>query len=113
MARPPWEVADVLHRHGEGYRQVQGSSMPQSHRRVMAAIQTCRTAVLGGHVDACDQCAMRQVSYNSCRNWHCPKCQSLARTRWLEARLDELLPVEYFHVVFTLPQEIAKIGLQR
>ena len=86
--------------------------MPHSHRRVMTAIETCRTAVLGGHVDACDQCGLYQISYNSCRNRHCPKCQSLARTRWLKARLDELLPVEYFHVVFTLPQKIAKIGLQ-
>ena len=76
------------------------------------AIETCRTVVLGGHVDACEACGLVQVSYNSCRNRHCPKCQSVARTKWLEARLDELLPVEYFHVVFTLPREVAKIGLQ-
>ena len=112
MARPPWEVADVFRRHGEDYRQAQGSSMPQSHRRVMTAIETCRTAVLGGHVDACEACGLVQISYNSCANRHCPKCQSVARKKWLEARLDELLPVEYFHVVFTLPQGIAKIGLQ-
>ncbi len=112
MARPPWEVADVFHRYGEGYRQAQGASIPTSHLRVMRAIEICRTAVLGGHVDACEQCGVCQVSFNSCRNRHCPKCQSLARAQWLEARQSELLPVEYFHVVFTLPQEIAKIGLQ-
>ena len=112
MARPLWEVADIFRRYGEGYRQAQGSAMPQSHRRVMTAIETCRTAMLGGHVDACDQCGVCQISYNSCRNRHCPKCQALAKARWLQARLDELLPVEYFHVVFTLPQQIAKIGLQ-
>ena len=112
MARPPWEVADVLRRHGEEYRQAQGSSMAPSHRRVMTAIETCRTAVLGGHVDACEACGQLQISYNSCRNRHCPKCQSVARTKWLQARLDELLPVEYFHIVFTLPQKIAKIALQ-
>ena len=112
MARPPWEVADVLHRYGEQYRQAQGPLLPLSHRRVLRAIETCRTAALGGHVDACEQCGVCQISYNSCRNRHCPKCQSRARARWLEARLGELLPVEYFHVVFTLPQQIAKIGLQ-
>jgi len=112
MARPPWEVADVFRRFGDDYRRAQGASMPQSHRRVMTAVETCRTAVLGGHVDACEACGELQVSYNSCRNRHCPKCQSEARRTWLEARLDELLPVEYFHVVFTLPQPIAKIGLQ-
>ena len=112
MARPPWEVADIFRRHGEHYRQAHSASMPQSHHRVMTAIETCRTAVLGGHVDACDQCGVCQLSYNSCRNRHCPKCQAQARARWLEARLDELLPLEYFHVVFTLPQQIAKIGLQ-
>ncbi len=112
MARPLWEVADIFRLYGEQYRQAQGSPIPQSHQRVMRAIEICRTELLGGHVDVCDQCGVSQVSYNSCRNRHCPKCQSLARARWLEARLDELLPVEYFHVVFTLPQEIAKIGLQ-
>ena len=112
MARPPWEVADIFRRDGECYRQAQGASMPQSHLRVMRAIETCRTAFLGGHVDACDRCGVCQISYNSCCNRHCPKCQSLAKAKWLEARLEELLPVQYFHVVFTLPQEVAKIGLQ-
>lgn len=112
MARPPWEVADVVRRYGERYRRAQGMSLLLSHQRVLRDIETCRTAALGGHVDACTQCSAREISYNSCRNRHCPKCQSRAKARWLEARMDELLPVEYFHVVFTLPQAIAKIGLQ-
>ncbi|NJL26802.1 MAG: IS91 family transposase [Thermoanaerobaculia bacterium] len=112
MPRPPWEVADVIRLYGEDYRQDQGASVPTSHRRVLHALETCRTAVLGGHVDACDHCGARQISYNSCRNRHCPKCQSLAKASWLEDRLDELLPVEYFHVVFTLPHQLASLGLQ-
>lgn len=112
MQRPSWEVADVLCRYGEAYRQDRGAYLPQSHLRVMRAIETCRTAALGGHVDACENCGVCQISYNSCRDRHCPKCQSRAKNRWLEARRSELLPVEYFHVVFTLPQEIAEIGLQ-
>ena len=112
MPRPPWEVAEIFRRYGAAFRQAHGPSMPCAQQRVMKAIETCRTAALGGHVDACDQCGTRQISYNSCRNRHCPKCQSLAKARWLEARLDELLPVEYFHVVFTLPEAVAKIALQ-
>jgi Putative transposase/Transposase zinc-binding domain len=112
MARPPFEVADVFRSSGEAYRQLQGQSLPLSHLRVMQAIESCRTAALGGHVDACTACGARVISYNSCRNRHCPKCQSTAKDRWLDARLTELLPVEYFHVVFTLPEEIAQLGLQ-
>jgi hypothetical protein len=78
----------------------------------MRAIEVCRTTVLGGHVDQCDACSYQRVSYNSCRNRHCPKCKSLARTRWLEARLADLLPVPYFHVVFTLPEQLAALALQ-
>jgi hypothetical protein len=78
----------------------------------MRAIEVCRTSVLGGHVDQCDACSYQRVSYNSCRNRHCPKCQSLAKARWLEARLADLLPVEYFHVVFTLPEQLASLALQ-
>jgi hypothetical protein len=78
----------------------------------MRAIEVCRTSVLGGHVDQCDACSYKRVSYNSCRNRHCPKCQSLAKARWLEARLADLLPVEYFHVVFTLPEQLASLALQ-
>lgn len=112
MSRPLFEVADVFRSYGEAYRQAHGGSMPRSHLRVMRSIEICRTAELGGHVDACTNCGAQEISYNSCRNRHCPKCQSAAKARWLEARQSELLPVGYFHVVFTLPEEIAKIGLQ-
>lgn len=78
----------------------------------MHAIETCRTAALGGHVEQCSQCCHVRVSYNSCRNRHCPKCQSLARAKWLERRRAELLPIEYFHVVFTIPEAIAGIAFQ-
>jgi len=77
----------------------------------MRAIEQCRTAALGGHVDQCDTCGHQRISYNSCRN-HCPKCQSLAKARWLDERLADLLPVEYFHVVFTLPEQLASLALQ-
>jgi len=112
MARPPWEVADIFRRYGAEYRQKHGSSMSNDQIRVMQAIEDCRTAALGGHVEACTACGECQIAYNSCRNRHCPKCQSLAKAKWLEARQSELLPVEYFHVVFTVPEEIAKICLQ-
>lgn len=112
MARPPFEVADVLRSYGESYLQSRGESTPQSHLRVVHDIKACRTAELGGHVDTCTNCGAQEISYNSCRNRHCPKCQSGAKARWLEARQAELLPVGYFHVVFTLPAQIAKIGLQ-
>ena len=78
----------------------------------MRAIETCRTAVLGGHVERCGHCAFERIAYNSCRNRHCPKCQALAKEQWLEQRKRELLPIEYFHVVFTVPPAIAEIALQ-
>jgi hypothetical protein len=108
--RPALELADIFRQHGSSYRLTQPLSPEQ--RRVMRAIEQCRTAALGGHVDQCDACGFRRVSYNSCRNRHCPKCQSLAKARWLEARLADLLPVEYFHVVFTLPEQLAPLALQ-
>jgi hypothetical protein len=108
--RPPLEVADIFRQHGSGFRLTHSLSPEQ--RRVMRAIEVCRTSVLGGHVDQCDACSYQRVSYNSCRNRHCPKCQSLAKARWLEARLADLLPVEYFHVVFTLPEQLAALALQ-
>ena len=108
--RPPLEVADIFRRHGSGFRLTHPLSPEQ--RRVMRAIEVCRTSVLGGHVDQCDACSYQRVSYNSCRNRHCPKCQSLAKARWLEARMADLLPVEYFHVVFTLPEQLASLALQ-
>jgi len=104
------ELADVFRRYGGGYRQRHGSSLSTAQRRVMTAVVRCRTAALGGHVEQCDACGHRRVFYNSCRNRHCPKCQSLARARWLEQRQAELLPTPYFHVVFTVPEQIAAIA---
>jgi hypothetical protein len=108
--RPALEVADIFRQHGSDFRLTHPLSPEQ--RRVMRAIEVCRTSVLGGHVDQCDACSYQRVSYNSCRNRHCPKCQSLAKARWLEARMADLLPVEYFHVVFTLPEQLASLALQ-
>ena len=112
MNRPKLEVADIFRRYGESYRRQLGASLSTAQRRVMKAIETCRTAVLGGHVEQCDGCGHQRVCYNSCRNRACPKCQSLARVRWLEKRRAELLNTQYFHVVFTLPEEIAGIAYQ-
>jgi Putative transposase/Transposase zinc-binding domain len=112
MDRPKWEVADVFRRYGETYRNNHGASMSTAQRRVMTAIEVCRTAALGGHLERCDQCGQERNCYNSCRDRHCPKCQSLARAKWLEDRQAELLEVGYFHVVFTVPQEIADIAYQ-
>ncbi|MGH8771105.1 MAG: IS91 family transposase [Burkholderiales bacterium] len=108
--RPPLEVADIFRRHGYDFRLTHPLSPEQ--RRVMDAIERCRTAALGGHVEQCDACGHQRVSYNSCRNRHCPKCQSLAKARWLDDRLADLLPVPYFHVVFTLPEQLASVALQ-
>lgn len=106
------EVADIFHRHGEAYRQVHDGHLGRVERRVMSAIELCRTAELGGHVEGCRSCGAIRVAYNSCRNRHCPKCQGQACRDWLAAREAELLPVPYFHVVFTLPAEIAAIAFQ-
>jgi len=112
MERPQLEVAEVFRRYGPAYRQQHAASLSRGPRRVMSAIELCRTAALGGHLEQCDSCGHQRPVYNSCRNRHCPKCQSLARARWLQDRQAELLPVEYFHVVFTLPEEIAAIAYQ-
>ena len=112
MERPQLEVAEVFRRYGEAYRQQHAASLSRGQRRVMSAIELCRTAALGGHLEQCDSCGHQRPVYNSCRNRHCPKCQSLARAQWLQDRQAELLPVEYFHVVFTLPEEIAAIAYQ-
>ncbi len=106
------EVADVLRRHGDAYRLTHAGHLGRVERRVMSAIVACRTAALGGHIEACDDCGVARVAYNSCRNRHCPKCQGVARAQWLAARQAELLAVPYFHVVFTLPAPIAAIGFQ-
>jgi len=112
VSRPTLEVADIFRRHGAEYRQRRGVAMSPLQHRVMRAIEQCRTAALGGHRDRCDRCGHERISYNSCRNRHCPKCQSLAKAKWLQARLAELLEVEYFHVVFTVPDAIAPVALQ-
>ncbi len=106
------EVADVFRSHGPRYLEDRGSSLSCDQRRVLKVITLCRTAALGGHVEACDKCGHRRISYNSCRNRHCPKCQASARAKWLEERTAELLPVPYFHVVFTLPEMIGPLALQ-
>jgi len=112
MSRPRLEVADVFRRHGAGWRAANEGHLSLAQRRVMTAIEICRTEALGGHVERCDDCAHMRVAYNSCRNRHCPKCQWSAAQRWMEARSAELLPVPYFHVVFTLPAALAAIAFQ-
>src|ERR1700721_3658008 len=110
--RPAIEIADILRRHGDAYRRGHAGHLGRVERRVMSAIVACRTEALGGHVEACDDCGMTRIAYNSCRNRHCPKCQGRARAAWLAAREADLLPVPYFHVVFTLPAPIAAIAFQ-
>jgi Putative transposase/Transposase zinc-binding domain len=106
------EVADIFRAEGAGYRAVQAGHLNLAQLKVMSAIENCRTAALGGHVDACDDCGERRIAYNSCRNRHCPKCQGAAARLWLAERGADLLPIGYFHVVFTLPAEIADIAGQ-
>jgi hypothetical protein len=106
------ELADVFRRHGDAYRRTHDGHLGRVERRVMTAIELCRTAALGGHVERCADCGVVRHAYNSCRNRHCPKCQGRARADWLAARQAELLPVPYFHVVFTLPAPAAAIAFQ-
>ena len=110
MGRPTLEVADIFRAHGPAWREAQRGHLSLAQLKVMSAITRCRTAALGGHVLRCDGCGTDQISYNSCRNRHCPKCQSAAAQRWLDARQADLLPVEYYHVVFTLPAPIGDIA---
>lgn len=98
------ELADIFRQHGHEYRRTH--SLPLNHLRVMRAVEVCRTAALGGHKDKCDSCGHIEISYNSCRNRHCPKCQTLQKEKWIEARNEDLLPIQYFHVVFTIPAEL-------
>lgn len=105
-------MADIFRRFGPAYRQTHVQSLSGGQQRAMRAIELCRTAALGGHVEQCDACGHQRIAYDSCRNRHCPKCQSLARAQWLEDRQAELLNAAYFHVVFTLPEPIAAIALQ-
>ena len=110
MTRPPWEVADVIRIAGSRFRERYGASLTWPQVKVLRAIARCRTAALGGHLDVCTGCGyVAGISYNSCRNRHCPKCQTGAREKWLAKRQQELLPVNYFHLVFSVPHLLAPL----
>jgi hypothetical protein len=104
------EVADIFRQYGPDYRK--SHQMPRNQLRAMRAIEVCRTATLGGHVDECDNCGHLEISYNSCSNRHCPQCQFLRKEKWIEARAEDLLPIQYFHVVFTIPAELNPLVLK-
>jgi len=108
--RQALEVADIFRRHGPAWRATHAGHVSLAQLKAMSAIETCRTAALGGHLEGCEDCGYRRIAYNSCRNRHCPKCQGAAAREWLAAREADLLPVGYFHVVFTLPSEVADIA---
>src|SRR6202047_3090640 len=110
--RPALEVADIFRDHGPAWRRANAGHISLSQLKAMAAIESCRTAALGGHVERCEDCARTRIAYNSCRNRHCPKCQGAAAKEWLAEREAELLPVPYYHVVFTLPAQVADIAYQ-
>ena len=112
MTRPQLEVADIFRRFGPAWRAANAGHLSLAQRRVMRAVELCRTAELGGHVEQCADCAHTRIAYNSCRNRHCPKCQWTAAQAWLEAREAELLPVPYYHVVFTLPAALGALAYQ-
>jgi hypothetical protein len=109
--RPALEVAEVIREHGDAFLAKHGGSLTAEQRRALYDLSVCRTAALGGHVQRCLDCGHERIAYNSCRNRHCPKCQALARARWLEREAEHLLPVAYHHVVFTLPDEVAELAL--
>jgi hypothetical protein len=111
VTRPPFEVADIVRQHGDRFLETHAAWVTGAHRRVLRAIAQCRTAALGGHRDRCEQCAQPAVSYNSCRDRHCPKCLTAARNAWVAAREEELLPVGYVHIVFTMPEPLARLAL--
>jgi hypothetical protein len=112
VRRPRLEVADVFHRHGAAWRKANAGHVSLGQLKVMSAIESCRSAALGGHVERCEDCGHSRIAYNSCRNRHCPKCQGAAAKDWLAAREADLLPVDYFHLVFTLPAEVTPIAYQ-
>ena len=112
MSRPALEVADLLRAQGRRFLEQYQNTVSYQQLKGFRAIQNCRTAALGGHLDACSDCGQQAISYNSCRNRHCPKCQTQARQRWLAAREQELLPVPYFHVVFSVPHELNVLALE-
>src|SRR5215217_5418786 len=110
MARPELEVADIFRDHGPAWRRAHAGHVSLGQLKVMSAIERCRTAALGGHSEACEDCGQVRIAYNSCRNRHCPKCQGAAARDWLAERVADLLPVGYFHVVFTVPAAVAEIA---
>jgi hypothetical protein len=110
--RPVLEVADIFRRHAPAYRRDRQGSLGRVETRVMRAVELCRTAALGGHLEACGDCSHTRIAYNSCRNRHCPKCQGPAREAWLDERQKDLLPTPYFHVVFTVPAAIGAVAFQ-
>jgi len=112
MSRPAVAVADIFSRHGPAWRNANAGRMSLAQMKVMSAIESCRTAALGGHVERCEHCAHVRIAYNSCRDRHCPKCQAVAAKEWLADREADLLPVPYYHVVFTLPAAIGDIAYQ-
>src|SRR6266853_2870559 len=111
VERPPLEVADLVRAAGDAFIERSRKWITWKHVKVLLAIARCRTAMLGGHLDECTRCGHRAISYNSCRNRHCPKCHTGARERWIEARRSERLPLPYGHVVFTLPPQLAALAL--
>ena len=112
MTRPPFEVADVIRIAGDSFRERYGASLTSPQQKVLDAIVGCRTAALGGHRDQCASCGHQAISYNSCRNRHCPKCQTGARDQWLAKRQKELLPVGYYHLVFSVPHTLVPLMWQ-
>src|SRR5947209_15847601 len=110
MGRCALEVAEIFRTHGPAWRQAQRAHLSLGQLKVMSAIEQCRSAALGGHVLRCNSCEHLEIAYNSCRNRHCPKCQARAAQRWLEARQADLLPLDYYHLVFTLPAPISAIA---
>jgi hypothetical protein len=112
VSRPKLEVADIFRDHGAAWRSANAGHVSLDQLKVMSAIERCRTAALGGHVERCEKCSHTIIAYNSCRNRHCPKCQGAAAREWLAEREAELLPVPYYHIVFTLPARIADIAYQ-
>ena len=110
MSRPKLEIADIFRAHGPAWRQANAGHVSLSQVKVMSAIEACRTEALGGHVAGCTKCGQHHIAYNSCKNRHCPKCQGPVARDWMAARAEDLLPVEYFHFVFTMPAEIAQIA---
>ena len=111
LERPALEVAEVIRQYGEGFLDRYGGVLSAAQRQALQDLAACRTAVLGGHVERCLDCGHERIAYNSCRNRHCPKCQALARARWLEQQAEHLLPVAYHQVVFTLPAAVADLAL--